>query len=642
MPTRLPLLVRTSLLSCLVLIAGAGCQDVDLDDLVDMEEQAVKAAVAWRRPSAGATLSGTTTLEVKTTGPVAKVVFTVDGILVGSDADGAPWTVAFDTTQVANGAHTLRATALKGSGAQVGAATLQVKVSNTVTEPPPTSPQTRTFTAVADGRVEADFPDTSYAGGDLLVDGQPVMESFVRFSVAEVSGTVTSARLRLFVFNATADGPAVYSASNTWSEAGLTWNTRPARSGAALDDKGAVSAGGWVEFDVTSAVTGNGTFTFALVPTSTDGIDFYSREDTSAPQLVVTTDGSTTCTPKTCAQVGANCGSVSDGCGGTLSCGSCTAPATCGGGGTPNVCGGGSTPTTQIATPANYKVAFVGDTHSTTEFKSVMNLIKNEKAQAVVVLGDMDYNANAGAWYTAVDSILGPSFPVFLVAGNHDTPAWANYVNTYKARLNSLGVTPDDPNLLDEMYSFPFNGLSVVAVGQNGNNTAFANFIDQKLTGNPHIWKICAWHKNQNAMQVGSKTDEMGWGVYENCRKHGAIIATGHEHSYERTKTLTSMSAQTVDGTCSDPKMNCVGPGRTFAFVSGLGGRGLRNQDRCLPTSYPYGCKGEWAKIYATDQGATYGALFITFHINGDPKLAQGQFKTKDGQTIDDFLIRAQ
>jgi hypothetical protein len=47
----------------------------------------------------------------------------------------------------------------------------------------------------------------------------------------------------------------------------------------------------------------------------------------------------TTCTPRTCAQLGANCGSVTDGCGGTITCGSCVAPQTCGGGGTANVCG---------------------------------------------------------------------------------------------------------------------------------------------------------------------------------------------------------------------------------------------------------------------------------------------------------------
>ncbi len=47
-----------------------------------------------------------------------------------------------------------------------------------------------------------------------------------------------------------------------------------------------------------------------------------------------------TCTPTTCAAVGANCGPLGDGCGGELQCGSCGGCATCGGGGTPSQCGG--------------------------------------------------------------------------------------------------------------------------------------------------------------------------------------------------------------------------------------------------------------------------------------------------------------
>lgn len=45
------------------------------------------------------------------------------------------------------------------------------------------------------------------------------------------------------------------------------------------------------------------------------------------------------CTPTTCADAGATCGSISDGCGGTLTCGTCTAPQSCGGAGIPNHCG---------------------------------------------------------------------------------------------------------------------------------------------------------------------------------------------------------------------------------------------------------------------------------------------------------------
>jgi hypothetical protein len=50
------------------------------------------------------------------------------------------------------------------------------------------------------------------------------------------------------------------------------------------------------------------------------------------------------CFPKSCSQLGANCGSVSDGCGGSIYCGSCTAPSTCGGGGKANVCGSAPSP----------------------------------------------------------------------------------------------------------------------------------------------------------------------------------------------------------------------------------------------------------------------------------------------------------
>lgn len=45
------------------------------------------------------------------------------------------------------------------------------------------------------------------------------------------------------------------------------------------------------------------------------------------------------CTPLTCAGVGANCGLIGDGCGGTLDCGTCAAPKTCGGGGVASQCG---------------------------------------------------------------------------------------------------------------------------------------------------------------------------------------------------------------------------------------------------------------------------------------------------------------
>ena len=59
----------------------------------------------------------------------------------------------------------------------------------------------------------------------------------------------------------------------------------------------------------------------------------------------------TGCVPTTCQSAQKNCGSLPDGCGGVLTCGSCTGSQSCGAGGVANVCGSGAAciPTTCAA-----------------------------------------------------------------------------------------------------------------------------------------------------------------------------------------------------------------------------------------------------------------------------------------------------
>ena len=160
------------------------------------------------------------------------------------------------------------------------------------TLPPPPPPSGGTvFSPEADAPVQESSPASNYATSALRTDGgsDPDVESYLRFTTSNLTGTVQSAKLRLFATSGTADGPAVYSTGNAWTETGITWNNRPARTSAARDDKGSIGSGTWVEYDVTPFVTGNGTFSFTLATTSSDGVDFYSREGTTKPQLVVTT-----------------------------------------------------------------------------------------------------------------------------------------------------------------------------------------------------------------------------------------------------------------------------------------------------------------------------------------------------------------
>jgi hypothetical protein len=160
--------------------------------------------------------------------------------------------------------------------------------------PAPVGAATLSFSPTADAQVSAASPSTNYGRAKTLgVGTSPQVASYLRFDVRNVTERVRQARLRVFVATGggTVDGPAVYPVGNTWTEQKVAWASRPARTGSVpLSDTGALAAGSWVDFDVTAAVTGNGTFSFGLVGTSADATTFVSREEKkNKPVLVVET-----------------------------------------------------------------------------------------------------------------------------------------------------------------------------------------------------------------------------------------------------------------------------------------------------------------------------------------------------------------
>ncbi|WP_436497170.1 CBM96 family carbohydrate-binding protein [Actinokineospora sp. HUAS TT18] len=160
---------------------------------------------------------------------------------------------------------------------------------------PSAATSTTVFAPVADATAAEATPSTNAGGAAQLgVDGSPVERTYLKFTVAGLSGSVTSAKLRLHVSTTTGAesvaGGTVSGVSNTsWSETALTWANQPAVDGAALGSLGAVQRGAWYEIDVFAAVAGNGTISLALTSTNSDGVDYDSRESASAPQLVITT-----------------------------------------------------------------------------------------------------------------------------------------------------------------------------------------------------------------------------------------------------------------------------------------------------------------------------------------------------------------
>jgi hypothetical protein len=123
-----------------------------------------------------------------------------------------------------------------------------------------------------------------------------IYHSYLKFEITGLSDAVTNAKLRLYVSDASPDGGSVYSVSNNynssttpWLESGLTWNNAPGMSGDALSSAGAVSIGQWVEFDVTPAISGNGTYSFGLKTNNSDKVYYRAKENgaATAPQLVI-------------------------------------------------------------------------------------------------------------------------------------------------------------------------------------------------------------------------------------------------------------------------------------------------------------------------------------------------------------------
>src|SRR5438270_7838321 len=102
---------------------------------------------------------------------------------------------------------------------------------------------------------------------------------YLKFSVSGLSGSVTSATLRLFSLTAGNPGVDVHAvADNSWDESTLTWNNAPPYAPAVTSSSGVFASGTWITLNVTPLVNGNGTYSFALTSANTTGIQLASKD----------------------------------------------------------------------------------------------------------------------------------------------------------------------------------------------------------------------------------------------------------------------------------------------------------------------------------------------------------------------------
>jgi hypothetical protein len=94
-------------------------------------------SVSLTSPANGSTVSGSVTLTALASGNggVAGVQFEIDGVAIGNEITTSPYTILWDSTTVANGAHTLTATARDSAGNRASSS-ISITVNNVGVGPP--------------------------------------------------------------------------------------------------------------------------------------------------------------------------------------------------------------------------------------------------------------------------------------------------------------------------------------------------------------------------------------------------------------------------------------------------------------------------------------------------------------------------
>lgn len=128
--------------------------------------------------------------------------------------------------------------------------------------------------------------------------------TYLKFQISGLVGPVQSAKLRMLVESSSDDGGSIYLVSNNyagtttpWEESGLTWNNGPLLTGNVLSSLGEIKSGTMVEFDVSSAINGNGIYSFAIKNGSSDSGRYSSKEGSTAPELIIEASTSPSSSP---------------------------------------------------------------------------------------------------------------------------------------------------------------------------------------------------------------------------------------------------------------------------------------------------------------------------------------------------------
>lgn len=161
----------------------------------------------------------------------------------------------------------------------------------------PTVPATGTsgsFTAVEDAAVSENSASPTASATSLPVGGADGSRSrtYLKFSLSGIPAQATAIRASLSV-TAASTGTIVtdvhQASSNAWTESGLTWQNQPGKTGTKIAGLAPQATGTTRTVNVSSAVKGNGTYSFVLNAGRVTGVSRFASSESSTPPVLTVT-----------------------------------------------------------------------------------------------------------------------------------------------------------------------------------------------------------------------------------------------------------------------------------------------------------------------------------------------------------------
>jgi hypothetical protein len=462
---------------------------------------------------------------------------------------------------------------------------------------------TLTLNPVADSYVDAGNPTTNNGTTtQIRIDGSPIVRSYLRFNVTGITGTVSSATLKIYANSAQSTGFEIHRVSDTaWGETTITYSNAPAYDAPILGTSGALKAGTWYSTDITSAVTGNGLNSFLLLTTNSTAESLGSRESATPPQLVVVYSDSSTPTP-TVTPTPTALPTPSPTIAPTPTATPTVTPIPTP---TPTLAPTPSpivTPTPTPISSGDPVIAAAGDIGcklgTTCSAQAVYNLIPPMTPAGILTLGDTQYYCGSAQAFAQVfnpswgqsKSIIHPAVGnhEYLTSGASDCTSANTGAAGYYGYFGSAAGNPSQGYYSYDIGSWHLISLNTQcsSAGGCGSGSPQYTWLQTDLANHSNTCTLAYYHIP--LYSEGGRANANSQPMFSLMYQKGVdLVLTGHDHIYERFKP-------------QDASGNAVTNGIT-EFVVGTGGANHTSIVSSLANS-------------ATANATTFGVLKLTLH----------------------------